>query len=274
MTFRFIWVLFFIESLFLSLYASDFHSPRTEGLGGAGRAAPFLSDAIYLNPAFISFLPTHSFSSHYLSYKGGHLLNLSIMDGTRDALFQAGVGFTRREDLSLFHLVGAKQIFSRLGIGIGSKFILPRGVFHHTRYQVDGTISVMGVLNDWFQSAFVVDNIFEINLDQGFYREYILGIKTNLMNIFSFYFDPHVVPRLKKIWGYELGLEFPVMQDFFLRFGTFYNSSLPHESNQRGSGYGLGFGWIGPKISFDYSFSQTRGLVVYQVNNFGMTIFF
>ena len=36
--------------------ASDYQSPRTAALGGAGHASPLLNDAIYLNPSFSSFM--------------------------------------------------------------------------------------------------------------------------------------------------------------------------------------------------------------------------
>ena len=40
-------------------WAADFQSPRTAALGGAGHAAPMLNDAIYLNPSFVSFMPSY-----------------------------------------------------------------------------------------------------------------------------------------------------------------------------------------------------------------------
>src|SRR5690348_2766114 len=77
--------------------ASDFHSPRTDALGGAGHASPLLGDAIYLNPSFTSFIQTHSLSLNYLVYGAGqtnspygvidyygHNINVSVLDGSPD----------------------------------------------------------------------------------------------------------------------------------------------------------------------------------------------
>ena len=129
--------------VFLGLFAksasaSDFHSPRTDALGGSGHASPLLTDAIYLNPSFTSFSNTHALSFDYLAYccgtvttpQGisdyyGHNLNVSVLDGSPDSLFQAGAGFTRRDDASFVHLGASKSFLQKFGVGIGSKFIFP-----------------------------------------------------------------------------------------------------------------------------------------------------
>src|SRR4051812_23643954 len=52
------------------IWASDFHSPRTAALGGAGHAGPLLNDGVYLNPSFASFLPSYSVSGNLLLFHG------------------------------------------------------------------------------------------------------------------------------------------------------------------------------------------------------------
>ena len=115
--------------------ASDFQSPRTSGLAGAGHAGPMLNDSIYLNPSFVSFLPSYSVSGNYLFYKGptegdgpgdphGHNLNVSLQDG-RSEFFQAGVGFTLMEDRKVIHFGASKSVVQRFGVGLGGKFVLP-----------------------------------------------------------------------------------------------------------------------------------------------------
>src|SRR5689334_537537 len=94
--------------LCVSANASDFHSPRTAALGGAGHAGPLLNDAIYLNPSYASLLPAYSISANYVAFRGtetlpddshpysGNNFNLSVQDGHTEA-FQAGLGYTRRD---------------------------------------------------------------------------------------------------------------------------------------------------------------------------------
>ncbi len=269
-------------------YASDFQSPRTAALGGAGHASPLLSDSIYLNPSFASFTKTHSLSTNYLKYDGGttttpeggitdyygHNLNISVLDGTPDSIFQAGVGYTRREDASLIHVGASKNFFQDVGIGIGSKFILPNNGTGERL--VDATFSLSGLATSWFQASVVIDNIIGSAKNLGFYREYILGTKFNVDSIVLVYLDPHIISGSDQgsLFGYEAGIEFPFFSEVFLRVGTFRNAMIPHEAQKIGSGYGLGLGWIGPKLSIDYSFSRvTEGIPIF-AHNFGFTIFF
>ncbi|MBI4925638.1 MAG: hypothetical protein HY843_06910, partial [Bdellovibrio sp.] len=119
-------VLMFMYSF--AAIASDFHSPRTIALGGAGHAGPLLNDAIFLNPSFASFLPTYSFGFNYLSFANqndigdkGRILNVSIQDG-RSEVFQAGAAYTQKSDGSYLHVGASKNFVNRFGFGIGGKF--------------------------------------------------------------------------------------------------------------------------------------------------------
>ncbi|MEO5968881.1 MAG: hypothetical protein ABIQ95_03055 [Bdellovibrionia bacterium] len=292
------WILFrnrvknlvILELIALSLISysavgSDFHSPRTDALGGAGHAAPLLSDAIYLNPSFGSFNQVHSLSFNYLTYSGGtiqrpegpidyygHNANISILDGTAEQLFQAGVGYTRRDDLNILHVGTSKSFVQNYGVGLGAKFIFPNdGTGNRI---TDATFSASGIFNDWIQSSLIIDNLWEAAPNLGFYREVILGTKINVMKIVLFYLDPHWSPTLgDSTFGYEAGVEFPFMSDLFLRAGTFKNSTIPYQA-QRGDGYGLGFGWLAPKLSLDYAYSRAFIPIAGYSHNLGATIFF
>lgn len=278
--------LFFLSFLTLTnlAQASDFHSPRTDALGGAGHASPLLSDAIYLNPSFSSFMEVHSLSFNYLAYGGGvtpdgndfrgRNFNISVLDGTADSLFQAGVAYTRRDDANIVHIGASKSLFKKLGIGIGSKFIFPTDGSGN-RFS-DGNLSLTGLITTWFQAAFIIDNLFQAAPQLGFNREYLLGTKFNFTPYFMVYLDPHYAPNVpsdQNPWGYQAGIEIPFFSDFFLRLGQFRSSTIPYQG-RRGNGYGLGGGWVGPKISFDYSFSKALSPIASNSHNFGMTIFF
>ena len=266
------------------LQASDFQSPRTMGLGGAGHAAPLLNDSIYLNPSYTSFSPYRGFSGNYLwqlsdqvnsagqSTSQGTGYNFSTIDGTPDSLFQAGVGFTKRGDASLIHIGASKSILNRLGFGLGSKFIFPYGT--NSRL-FDGTLSISGIATDWLQASIIVDNLLQANMAYGFYREFSLATKFNIMSILSIYLDPLWVPALPsgRNFGHELGIEISILSDFSLRFGGFRNAMVPFEA-LRGDGYGFGLGWLGPKISVDYGLSRIFSPRPATAHQLGMTIFF
>lgn len=267
--------------------ASDFQSPRTAALGGAGHASPMLNDAIYLNPSYVSFLPSYSLSGNYGFYGGpptcdtcgpsdphGHLLNASIQDGRSD-MFQAGVAFTELNDRKIFNVGASRTIVERLGIGFGGKWVIPN--IDSPPLLWDTMASITFVPLDWLQLAGIVDNIFQpqANLAYDMYREYILGSKFNIMGVVLIYFDPHLAPSVPdgNTFGHELGVEFPFMQALFFRLGNFRNANVAAIS-ERGSGYSIGAGWVAPSSSFDFALQRVLDPVLCNVYSFAMTVFF
>lgn len=268
-------------------FASDFQSPRTAGLGGAGHAAPLLTDAIYLNPSYSSFLQSYVMSVNYGYFHGGdqnadgnypihgHMLNGSVQDG-RSELFQAGVGLTFKDDSKVLNIGASKAFLQTLGAGLGAKMIFP-----HTgngNNAQDLIFSTTFMATNWFQVAGVVDNIRQTSdgLTQGLYREYILGTKANIMDLAFLYYDPHLAPSVKGIstFGQEAGIELTPMVDLFFRGGLFRSSNIPELKNARGNGYALGFGWIAQKLSLDFAVKRTLVPVGDTMTNLGMTVFY
>jgi hypothetical protein len=265
--------------------ASDFQSPRTAALGGAGHASPMLNDSIYLNPSFVSFMPSYSFSANYSFFKGppacedcgpsdphGHALNVSIQDG-RSELFQAGVGVTLLDDRKALNIGASRAIVQQLGIGIGGKWILPETESPDLKW--DSLASITFLPMDWLQLAAIVDNVFQYdeNIPFGLYREYILATKFNAMNIVLVYLDPHLAPSAPDSFGHEAGLEFPVMSDFFFRVGHFRNANVP-AANVRGTGFSTGLGWVAPASSFDFGFQRMLDPTPCNLYSFAITAFF
>lgn len=248
--------------------ASDFHSPRTAALGGAGHAGPLLNDALYLNPAFGAFLPTYSMSFNYMTFSGnpfasdtpvvgnqGRNYNVSLHDGTRPNMFQAAVGYTVREDGAFVHLGAAKSFLERWGVGMTGKMFITGG--QEKRSVTDFMLSTAFIASSWLQVVAIGDNLLETEDGQarGLHREFILGTKANIMSIALVYFDPHIAPSLPagQAFGHELGLELTPFKDIYFRFGNFRNASLPHLGGTRGRGYSFGLGWLGPRLSIDYA---------------------
>ena len=246
-----------------------------------------LNDAIYLNPSFVSFLPTYSLSANYGFFGGptycdgcqqadphGHDINLSVQDG-RSELFQAGVGLSLFNDRKVLNVGASRTVVQKVGIGIGGKWELPN--IDSPPLLWDSIASVTYLPFNWLQLALVVDNIFEPQNNQAFglYREFILGTKFNVMGIVLIYFDPHLAPDVPSgnTFGHEGGLEFPLMGDLFLRLGNFRNANVP-AVNLRGGGYSLGAGWVAPASSFDFSWQRMLDPVLCNIYQFSMTVFF
>lgn len=244
--------------------AADFQSPRVVALGGASHAGPLLNDSIYMNPSYTSFMPTYSLGFNFLKFSGsgedspyyGRNYSATIQDGRSD-LFQAGMGYTVKESGAFVHVGASKAAIRELGFGLGFKFFLPNQ--EGQPLIKEATFSTTFAPMPWLQAALIVDNIFGSDSAEaiGLYREIVLGTKFNALNIVLLYFDPHLTTdRLSdERYGYELGVEFPVMRDFFLRVGAFRNANVAFQQAQ-GRGYGLGFGWVAPRLSLDYGLQR------------------
>jgi hypothetical protein len=128
----------------------------------------------------------------------------------------------------------------------------------------------------WAQASLMVDNILDSSSvrAQNLYREYILGTKFNVQNLMLIYIDPHLSNAPSGSFGYENGLELTPFTDLFIRFGMFRQSNIPELQNARGRGYGVGVGWIAPRLSLDYGLKRTLEPVVNNTHNVGMTVYF
>lgn len=254
---------------FTEAWASDYQSPRTVSLGGAGHAGPLLNDAIYLNPSFASLMGQYSLYAGYLWFKGesyvpntewhGKMLNLSILDG-RTELFQAGLGYTAREIGHMLHLGASKKIDTDLGIAVGLSGKMFFSGNYGLRPAQDFTISTTVVPLEWLNTVLILDNVVQSSAGKaiGWEREIILGTKANVMGITMVYLDPHYAPDAQQghKFGWEAGIEFGVFKDLFLRVGHFKNAYIPFVNDRGETGFGFGAGWFAPRLSLDYGLSH------------------
>ncbi|MCM0604546.1 MAG: hypothetical protein KA715_00480 [Xanthomonadaceae bacterium] len=257
-----------------SAYSSDYHSPRTASLGGAGHATALGNDSVYLNPAYTPFISATSVGLYWTNWNSnfgayGRNYSVSIQDGRSD-IFQAALSHTQRDDGRFIHVGASKSLIEKTGLGIGGKIYFPN---NQNWTASDMTIAMTAVPIAWFQLAIVVDNVFEsaygrtINLT----REWIFGTRTSVLGILTLYIDPIFLPSLNQTWGFESGAEFHVMTDLNLRLGLFNNAMIPMLA-RRDQGWSLGAGWTGPRISLDYAYLQTQTGA--NSHNFGATLYF
>jgi len=258
-------------------FASDYHSPRVAGMGGAGHAAPILNDGLYLNPSVIALLPAYSVSASHESASGPDntepqalVQNIAIQDGT-NSIFAAGLGYTRKTYGREVHVGASTRIYQTFGVGLGGKFLFGSDSKQSAQ---DASLSATGAINDWIQAGLIIDNLLETSKTKtwGQYREIILGLKFNIQKILIVYFDPHLLPGSKgDTFGYEFGAELPIFSDFYFRGGLNKNSFQPALGGY-GHGHGFGVGWAFPRISLD--FAITRSFEPARTNNvlFSVTI--
>jgi len=248
-------LLTFLQSTALAV---EYQSPRTLALGGSGRAAPLLNDAIYLNPSYGSFVPSYSLATGWNWYDQGHNYNVSVQD-SRTELFQAGAGFTHREQNSAINIGASKQVIQRLGVGIGSKTIIDNGT---NQMHTDFMYSTSFIATQWMYASIVIDNLID-NSDfqaRNMYRNFFAAFKFIPTKEVQFFLDPLYTPNYPNgaKGGFSLGMEIGLMADFYLRAGRFQHAEVSF-MDTRGEGFGLGLGWIGPKMNVDYSMNRVTG---------------
>ncbi|MBU6153619.1 MAG: hypothetical protein KGP28_04890 [Bdellovibrionales bacterium] len=239
-----------------SVNAVEFQSSRTLGLGGAGRAAPWLTDSIYLNPSYGSFTPIYTLSGSFTGFEQGRNYNVSVQDSRTESL-QAGLGFTKREQNAAVNIGASSAFQKKWGIGLGSKILLEQP---SNRMTTDFTASGSLIATQWLNAALIVDNLVsgEAQRARNLHRTIYAATRMVAARKIQFYFDPFFSPDYPggNKGGYSAGAEIGMLEDFFLRLGRFVDSEIPH-FNTRGSGYGFGLGWVGPKISLEAAIHRT-----------------
>ena len=235
--------------------AVEFQSPRTLGLGGAGRAGPWLTDSIYLNPSFASYTPVYVLSGTYTGSSRGRNYNISVQD-SRTETFQAGAGFTKRDQNNAVNIGASRAFMKTLGVGVGSKLLFDSGSGTTT---ADFTVSSSYIASDWLYGAVVVDNLIggpdqtSRNLHRTVYGALKL-IPTKKIGVFI---DPFYSPAYSRgpKGGYHAGIELGLLDDLYFRAGKYQDADIAH-LNTRGSGFGIGGAWVGPKLSLEYAMSR------------------
>jgi len=274
-------ILTLLATISLNANAVEYQSPRVLSLGGSGRGAPFLNDSIYLNPSFGSFQPIYALAGGYNWFSNasgkGRNYNASIQD-SRTELFQAGVGYTKREQSSAINIGASKQVIAKLGVGLGSKTIIDNTTSNMT---TDFLFSTSFLAGHWIYASFIVDNL--LDKDSGharnLYRTFYLGVKLIPIEQIQFYLDPLYSPTSNAGTkaGSSAGVEISMLADFFLRAGRFQDGEIAY-LNSRGEGYGVGVGYVGPKFHFDYAYNKVNtshsGASPTTSNSVEMTVFF
>ena len=268
---------FSIFTLSYSSWAVEYQSPRTLSLGGAGRATPFLNDAIYLNPSYASFAPIYSLAAGYTWFNQGRNYNVSVQD-SRTEMFQAGVGYTKREQNTAISIGASHKVIDALSAGLGTKIILDNVTNNST---FDFIFSTTYIALPWMYASIIVDNLLESDQSKArnLYRTFFLGTKFIPTKEVLIYVDPLYSPsyNLGKKIGYSAGLELSVLTDFYLRGGIFHDAEVTY-ANTRGQGIAWGVGYLGPKIHLDYALhrmlvsNNSSGITT--ANSAEMTIFF
>ena len=260
---------------------NDFRSARSAALGGAGHANPLLNDAVFQNPSFASLLPVYSWAADFraLGEGRGRAYTISVMDG-RSELFQAAAAYTVRDELTAFHLGASKKLHPKAAIGIGGKmfFAKDKSLLENSKnLNLSATVAPL----DWLQLSLTADNLLTPSRTSqlGLEREVVLGTKFKASEKLLFYIDPRarlgegLKTAANPVLGYEAGSEIALFKDFFFRLGKFKNISHP-DVRSKADGFGYGFGWVAPRMSFDFAIERMRSPEDRLSYTSGMTLYF
>lgn len=247
--------------------ASDFYTPRMSALGGAGHAFPKFSDAVYLNPSYVSLIPAYALSLNSLGASAPNLtssyFNFSMIAGARSLPVHFGLGYARREDGTLANITLSKSLSERLSLGFGAQFYSP---FAATGASADFSISSTFVAPAGIQISLLIDHLTEQLASSGFTREITLGTKFSVGSRFAFLIDPH---WNSSGFGIQVGTEVSFLEYLFVRLGGFTRSTAAF-NNVAGDGWGTGLGLALPQFSFDYSYSRSAS----DTHSLGATVYF
>ncbi len=260
--------------------ASASQSARSAALGGAGHAGPLFTEALDLNPSYLSLMNSYALSAQYLlpaTNPGSHggASTYAAMASSYQLPVQFGAEYSRSDDGAVTRLAFAREILGQFSFGVGTLFYTPLNASMLPRPEF--TLSATGIINSWMRAALVLDNSLGSLTSHGFQRVLTLGTRVSLDSIFALYLDPHWtlsgLETGQERMGYELGLEVPFFEYYFLRAGTFKNAKVPL-SAAAGNGFGGGVGIFFPMISLDYSFSKTVQPLSYSYHNVSLTLQF
>ncbi len=270
-------IIAFLSFSTLTAQAIEYQSPRTLGLGGAGRGGPLLNDAIFLNPSYGSFNNVYSLNVGYTGFNSGRNYDVSVQDA-RTEMFQAGAAYTKREQNGAINIGASKMVIKQVGAGLGTKILVDNGTNKMTS---DLIFSTTFIATQWMYSALIIDNIFQGSeaKARNLYRTLFFGFKFMPMHEIEIFVDPLYSPDYTagKKAGFSAGVEFALLADFYLRVGKSVDGEVSY-LNTRGDGFGFGLGWIGPRINFDYAMhrvtSSHAGNGLTTAHAGGVTVFF
>lgn len=254
----------------ISARAQFFTGPISSGTGGAGRAAIDPSEAGLLNPAAVAHLQKYYISGYYgfgSHSKDGDLQQYGAFlgDGSEGSAFPGSLSYVRRVmtgrngvklTQSDINLAIAEFAGERIAFGLGAHRRTDELSSGGDWEQYNGTIGVLVTPWEIFGIGFVLYDFLPLNdhaptavqlnptfaIGTNLLIQQILRLRLDLVRP-----DKQNPNRRTNVMA---GLDTYFRPDFAFRFGSLWSETTDQTFVT------TGFGYKGPKLSFDYTFQK------------------
>jgi hypothetical protein len=271
--------------------STDMQSARLLGLAGAGHAAPGLFDAVYYNPAHLSYGVMQAVNANigYDSFKNAAptFFNATIADGFDQSFFQAALAYVRYPKQNIIHASLAKSFFKKkASLGVTAKLLWQEqeslrtalgNIFTNPRLSTDLLVGLNVKPSEKLHFGLTIDNFLGAAATQlGVPPTITLGSSFVLGKKLAFYVDPSYVLKGPFAWsnfGASAAFEVAIMQDLAVRAGYLYQSYMPSQF-LRGDGFSLGISFNVSKVSFDAGLLTSLKNLKESVFQFGAGVFY
>jgi hypothetical protein len=233
-------------------------------MGGTGVGGVLTEESAFLNPASLAFFVSSTF---YAQKDLGKLINDGVSQPRPKALGFVMADANPSLSGSLSYVNQEEDIFKRKRWGITlSSPMSDKSAFGLSVRQTNDENTATKTSQKYYQTVLgithSIDEKFSLGIvaydpfkSRGDETKALLGVQYILMSYITAAFDfggNYYSDEISKTLIYRGALQIKVLDDFYLRFGSFNDKSR----GENGSGYGLA--WMQPRLSFEFALKNTK----------------
>jgi hypothetical protein len=232
-------------------------------MAGTGVGGLFTEEAAFLNPASVAFFNS---SIIYAQKDSGKLTVNGIPSANPTGLGFVMIDANPSLSGSLSYVTQTEEdtLRKRWGLTLSSPISESSAFGVSVRKTTDETISSKNISN-YYQTVFGVTHAIDEKLtlgivaydafkSKGSETRAVIGMQYVLMSYITAAFDfggNYYSDEISKTLVYKGAVQVKVLDDFYLRFGTFSDKTR----SEKGNGYGLA--WMQPRLSFEFALKNT-----------------
>ncbi len=259
---------FFLAILFSSNFAfakiHEFETTHLKSLAGTGVAGVFMEEAAFLNPASLAYFNNGVvyFQRDLLKFKNSQG---AITDEPKATAFvfadgnpnvSGSLSFIKQEEGAYkrerwgLSMSGPINSQSSLGVSVRKTTDTNKSVSSELKYH-QTVIGVTHVIDPQTSFGFVVYDALNSKAHE---TKAMIGAQHLMATVATLNVDVSANYKADEIPDtvmYRGGIQFKVLDDFFVRFGAFNDKSKQEKGN------GFGIGWVQPKLSFEFAIKNT-----------------